>query len=167
MNKALVNPTRNQSVPLCHLPGTFFKDLQTKFPETFHACSGIHQSWFTLPFFTKNHLNRAMPQHTPATCVGTFPARLVSLYVTFKNPPPRPIRTHATRRGQSDSRLEATPRNRSTVHVRSFLLPPLARWVPIHPRSRLIITPPQGLMPRFCAPTNHGEGQRRLQRWRE
>ncbi|OWY68871.1 hypothetical protein B7486_23525 [cyanobacterium TDX16] len=51
--------------------------------------------------------------------------------VTFKNSPPCPIRTHAARRGQSDARLEATPGNRSTAHVRRFTSPPLARWVPM------------------------------------
>jgi hypothetical protein len=72
------------SAPLCHLPNTFFKDLQTNFPETFHACSGIHQSCFTLPFFTKNRQKPESPQHTPATSFTTIPASLVSPYVTLQ-----------------------------------------------------------------------------------
>jgi hypothetical protein len=62
MNRAIVNPTRNAMTPRCHFPGTFFKDLQTNFPEIFHPCSGIHRFCFTLPFFTKNRPIREAPQ---------------------------------------------------------------------------------------------------------
>ena len=84
MLKANRNRARNASTPLCHLPGTFFKDLQTNFPETFHASSGIHRSCFTLAVFTKNRPIRALPQHMPATSVGTISKGLVSPYVTFR-----------------------------------------------------------------------------------
>ena len=70
MHKTHLNSTRSPSAALCHLPGTFFKDLQTNFPEIFRAQSGIHQSCFILPFFTKNRLNREMPQPMPAARVA-------------------------------------------------------------------------------------------------
>jgi len=54
------------SVSLCHRLGTFFKDLQTNFPETFRAGSSIHRSCFTLPVFTKNRQKLEAPQHMPA-----------------------------------------------------------------------------------------------------
>ncbi|OWY71309.1 hypothetical protein B7486_12000 [cyanobacterium TDX16] len=69
--------------PLCHLPGTFFNDLQTNFPGIFRVCSGIHPSCFTVRVFTKNRQKAALPQHTPATSVGTIREGLVSPYVTF------------------------------------------------------------------------------------
>ena len=73
----------DSSAPLCHLPDSFFKDLQTNFPEIFHSHSGTHRSCFILPFFTKNRPIRASPQPMPATSVATIPEGLVSPYVTF------------------------------------------------------------------------------------
>ena len=84
MNNSNLNKTRNPAPALCHLPGTFFKDLQTNFPETFRAHSGIHRSCFTLPFFTKNRQKLEPPQPAPATSVGTVSRGLVSPYVTFR-----------------------------------------------------------------------------------
>jgi hypothetical protein len=85
MNKTIGYPTRNPSPPLCHLPGTFFKDLQTNFPETFHASSGMDRSCFTLHVFTKNHQKLEAPQHTPATTLASVPQKLFSPIVTFKS----------------------------------------------------------------------------------
>ena len=83
MNKTQITGTPGPSAPLCHLPGAFFKDLQTNFPEIFRACSGMHRSCFTLPVFTKNHPIRALPQPMPATSVGTISSSAVSPYVTL------------------------------------------------------------------------------------
>ena len=71
------------TVSLCHFSDSFFKDLQTNFPEIFHACSSMYRSCFTLPVFTKNRQKREAPQHVPATSVGTISKGLVSPYVTF------------------------------------------------------------------------------------
>lgn len=57
MHKTHLIPTRTDSAPLFHLPDSCFKDLQAKFPEIFHAYSGIHRSCFTLPYFTKTTQN--------------------------------------------------------------------------------------------------------------
>ena len=60
--------TLDASPPLCHLHGKFSKDLQTNFPETFRACSGIHRSCFTFPrcrLFSRIFTSNA---HRPNTC---------------------------------------------------------------------------------------------------
>jgi len=90
MHKTHLNPTRSPSAALCHLPGTFFKDLQTNLPEIFRAQSGIHQSCFILPFFTKNRLNREMPQPTPATALTSVPKNFFRLLSPCNLSSPRP-----------------------------------------------------------------------------
>ena len=50
---------------------------------------------------------------------------------TFKNAPPRTIRAHAARHGQSDSRRDATLRNHSALLCTKLPMSPLARWVPM------------------------------------
>ena len=70
MHKTNLIPTLNPSASLCHLHGTLLKDLQTNFPEIFHESSAMYRTCFTSPFFTKNRLNREMPQPMPAARVA-------------------------------------------------------------------------------------------------
>ena len=89
---------------LGHLPGSFFKDLQAKFPEICHAHSGIHRSCLTLSVFTKNRLIREPPQHMSTTRVAFAPKKRFSPIVTidlFARRPPNPSR----------ARQQAVPEN--------------------------------------------------------
>ncbi len=79
MHKTHITSNKNASPALCHLPNTFFKDLQTNFPETFHAISGIHHPCFTSPVSTKNHPIYEAPQHTPATALTSIPQNFFRL----------------------------------------------------------------------------------------
>jgi len=124
------------SAPLCHLPGTFFKDLQTNFPETFRAQSGIHWSCFTLPVFTQNHPKRESPQHTPAKTLASVSKNFFRLLSPSIPPFPRGPRSGLPDCPWSKAKWvgdgqPAAPHRRVSPPLHSRSIPPRPRSHPL------------------------------------